>query len=205
MPVWMRLAPVTGFRSLMSSKTKKPPSFPRRLTALTTFGCHLGRILLRETTLPVRQVGAGVSPTLDAGFKVLLPTEMSRSRCVVSTRQCNQTGKSRQTSSGSEEVFDHMAQRRPKYRAQTLSASCHAGRPKPPTADMIRIKHLLILGLCHTSQSACIILGRTGRWDDMSSRRKSSGFRGSRGLWQPPKGQTNPHALRQSLQLLRRF
>jgi hypothetical protein len=28
----------------------------------------LGRILLRETTLPVRQVGAGVSPTLDAEF-----------------------------------------------------------------------------------------------------------------------------------------
>ena len=41
MPVWMRLAPVTGFRSLMSSKKKKPPSFPRRLTALTTFGCPL--------------------------------------------------------------------------------------------------------------------------------------------------------------------
>ena len=71
--------------------------------------------------------------------------------------------------------------------------------------SMILLKPLPILGLCHTSQSACIILGRTGRWDDMSSRRKSSGFRGSRGLWQPPKGQTNPHALRQSLQLLRRF
>ena len=70
----------------------------------------LGRILLRETTLPVRQVGAGVSPTLDAGFKLLLPTEMSRSRCVVSTRQRKKTGKSRQTSSESEDVFDHTAQ-----------------------------------------------------------------------------------------------
>ena len=121
---------MTGCRSSMSSKTKKPPSFPRRLTALTTFGCHLGRILLRETTLPVWQVGAGVSPTLDAVFKVLLPTEMSRSRCVVSTRQRTQTGKSRQTSSDSEDVFDHKAQWRQKYQAQTLSASCHARQPR---------------------------------------------------------------------------
>jgi hypothetical protein len=35
------------------------------------FRCRCGRIPLRESTLPVRQVGEGVSPTLDADANIL--------------------------------------------------------------------------------------------------------------------------------------